>query len=53
MRADFRIALPASWLLWGELVFAIRAAPLALRASMTEEIAPNVVRTRPGWMGEW
>lgn len=26
----------------------IRAAPFAFRASMTEDMAPNVVRTRPG-----
>ena len=38
---------------FGAWLFATRHAPLALRASTTAESAANVVRTRPGWMGEW
>lgn len=28
-------------------------APVPFSVSMMEEMAPKVVRTRPGWMGEW
>ena len=40
-------------LLWGRLAFELYEAPLPLRASTMPEMAPKVVRTRPGWMGEW
>jgi hypothetical protein len=33
-------------------VLATYEAPFPLSASTTEEIAPKVVRTRPGWIGE-
>lgn len=49
--AAFSIALPVFCEL--PLVFAIRAAPLAVMISMARPKATKVVATRPGWMGEW
>lgn len=37
----------------GRLVLATYAAPLLFSASITADRPPKVVRTRPGWMGEW
>ena len=53
MRADFRRARPMFCLFWERLELAVYAAPLPFSASTTEEMAPKVVRTRPGCMGEW
>lgn len=33
-------------------MLATSAAPLALTASMTADMKPNVEKTRPGWRGE-
>ncbi len=43
---------PIFCLLSVRLAFELYEAPLALRASTTAEMAPKVVMTRPGWMGE-
>ena len=53
MRAALSRFFPISCRLFGRLVFATYAAPLPFRASTSTDIAPNVVSTRPGWMGEW
>ena len=43
---------PMFCLLSGRLAFELYEAPLPLRASTTMEMAPKVVTTRPGWIGE-
>ena len=53
IKADLMRSRPNFCLLSGRLAFELYEAPLALRASTTAEMPPNVVMTRPGWMGEW
>jgi len=52
-KADFRSALPVSCWDLGSVLLATYAAPLPFSASIIVERKPKVVRTRPGWMGEW
>ena len=51
--AAFSSAFPVFCELTLESVLATRTAPFAVMLSITTPRAMKVVKTRPGWMGEW
>ena len=52
IKAALRRLRPMFCLLSERVAFELYEAPLELRASTTAEMAPKVVMTRPGWIGE-